>query len=217
MNDAQYAQLKAAGFPMKDHMRTSVRLSEDESKYCLNAIELGKPRNPEIVKRYAEVAAKHGLPPLPEGFRYGSGSSRILNIFHGLLYGKEQMRTLTDHIVSGDQAVQLTIHVTDDPGAGGANHHYHIDWLNDQAWRNELPNSLDIHFQEGPIKEAGVNGITQEALLAIVIDRLKSFQAGPYACEENGNALQSCQDALNALRSRTLKRINRGVEGTHEK
>ena len=32
------------------------------------------------------------------------------------------MRTLTDHIVSGDQAVQLQIEVQDEPGAGGANH-----------------------------------------------------------------------------------------------
>ena len=29
-------------------------------------------------------------------------------------------RTITDHVVSGDQAVQLTITVTDEPGAGGA-------------------------------------------------------------------------------------------------
>ena len=36
------------------------------------------------------------------------------------------MRELTDHIVSGDQAVQLQIEVTDEPGAGGANHEYRI-------------------------------------------------------------------------------------------
>jgi hypothetical protein len=38
------------------------------------------------------------------------------------------VRTLTDHIVEGDSANhQLTITVTDEPGAGGANHRYVID------------------------------------------------------------------------------------------
>jgi hypothetical protein len=127
------------------------------------------------------------------------------------------VRELTDHIVSGDQAVQLSITVTDNPGAGGANHAYHIDWTGDQTWLNEKPNSLDIHFQEGPIKEFGVNGITQEALLAIVIDRLRSFQAGPFACRENAIALTHCEDALMWLQRRTVARIKRGVEGTNQK
>lgn len=127
------------------------------------------------------------------------------------------MRTLTDHIVSGDQAVQLTISVTDEPGAGGANHKYHIDWTGDQTWKNEQPNSLDISFQNGPIKEFGVNGVTQEALLAIVIDQLRSFQAGPFACEANASAMHHCEMALGDLQERTRARIARGVEGTHQK
>lgn len=127
------------------------------------------------------------------------------------------MRNLTDHIVSGDQAVQLSITVTDEPGAGGANHRYHIDWQTDIAHdpTTVAVNSLDIHFQEGPIKEAGVNGITQEALLAIVIDRLKCFQAGPYACDANESALFYCRQALGKLQERTVARIACGVEGTH--
>ncbi|MFP5227560.1 MAG: ABC transporter ATPase [Acidobacteriota bacterium] len=126
------------------------------------------------------------------------------------------MRELTDHIVSGDQAVQLKITVTDDPGAGGANHAYSIEW--------DQPNHPDsvvgqcfIGFQNGPIRESGVNGITQEALLAIVIDRLRSFQAGPFANDCNALALEHCDEALNALQSRTWDRIKRGVEGTSQK
>lgn len=127
------------------------------------------------------------------------------------------MRTLTDHVVSGDKAVQLSITVTDEPGAGGANHAYHIDWCGDQDWKNEAPNSLDIHFQKGPIKESGVNGITQEALLAVTIDRLRSFQAGPFSCRENAIALTHCEEALMWLQRRTVARIKRGVEGTMQK
>jgi len=107
------------------------------------------------------------------------------------------MRELTEHIVSGDQAVQLTIKVVDEPGAGGANHRYLIQWtppektlptieeleriLAEDPYGGELLTlenqaiacgCCGIAFQNGPIKEFGVNGITQEALLAIVIDRL---------------------------------------------
>lgn len=118
------------------------------------------------------------------------------------------MRHLTDHIVSGDQAVQLGISVLDEPGAGGANHAYLITGFDDEVL---------VNFQNGPIKEAGVNGITGEALLAIEIDRLRSFQKGPYSCRENAIALTHCEEALMWLQRRTVERIKRGVEGTHAK
>jgi len=121
------------------------------------------------------------------------------------------MRTLTDHIVSGDQAVQLKIDVMDEPGAGGANHAYDIH-SDDGQWNWTTP----IRFQNGPIKEAGVNGITQEALLAIVIDRLHSFQEGPFACYENEKALEHARESLYWLQKRTVARIKRGVEGTNQ-
>lgn len=122
-------------------------------------------------------------------------------------------RLLTDHIVEGDSANhQLTISVTDEPGAGGANHAYLIGHDSDRSnWHDA------IRFQNGPIKECGVNGVTQEALLAIVIDRLKSFQSGPFACESNAMALDACKVALDHLQHRTRERIRRGVEGTHNK
>lgn len=134
------------------------------------------------------------------------------------------MRNLTDHIVSGDQAVQLDIQVTDDPGAGGANHRYVIHGFSDDTnpsakdWEHASGDrGLTVLFQNGPIKEAGVNGITQEALLAIVIDRLRSFQAGPFSCRENAIALTHCEEALMWLQRRTVARIKRGVEGTNQK
>jgi hypothetical protein len=132
------------------------------------------------------------------------------------------MRQLTDHIVSGDQAVQLLITVMDEPGAGGANHRYEITGFdtdtNPSRTDSAGTKSRDvIMFQNGPIKEAGVNGITQEALLAITIDRLRSFQNGPYKCRENAIALTHIEEALMWLQRRTVERIKRGVEGTHQK
>ena len=126
------------------------------------------------------------------------------------------MRKITDHIVSGDQAVQLEITVADEPGAGGANHCYQISGVNEESNPSNGYAALPrILFQNGSIKEAGVNGITQEALAAIIIDRLRSFQAGPYACADNEEALNHFVQGLRSLQNRTRTRINRGVEGTH--
>ena len=134
------------------------------------------------------------------------------------------MRELTDHIVSGDQAVQLKLTVVDKPGADGANHEYRIQGHNlkkHPAYVNvsedDIPQWETICFQNGAIKEAGVNGVTQEALLAIVIDRLRSFQAGQFSCRENAIALTHCEEALMWLQRRTVARIKRGVEGTTQK
>lgn len=123
------------------------------------------------------------------------------------------MRTITDHIVEGDSANhQLTITVTDEPGAGGANHAYLIGHDSEKNnWHDA------IRFQNGPIKECGVNGVTQEALLAIVNDRMRSFQAGPFACADNAEALVHGEVMLECLQRRTKSRLARGVEGTHQK
>ena len=72
-----------------------------------------------------------------------------------------------------------------------------------------------IKFQEGPIKECGVNGCCDEDLLNIVADRLEHFQQSEFACEENKMAIQKIDEALMWLRKRTMSREARGVEGTH--
>jgi len=119
------------------------------------------------------------------------------------------MRTITDHIVEGDSANhQLKIEVIDEPGAGGANHEYLVS-----GFGHDDPESVLIKFQNGPIKEAGVNGLTHEALLAIVMDRLNSFQDGPFTCTANACALEHIGIGLQFLQNRTKERIARGVEG----
>jgi hypothetical protein len=74
-----------------------------------------------------------------------------------------------------------------------------------------------IYFQQGPIAEAGVNGVSNEALLAVVEDRLQGFQAGEFANRETAIALTKVQEAIMWLHKRTRDRIARGVEGTHQK
>lgn len=127
------------------------------------------------------------------------------------------MRTINEHKVNPAND-KLTIHVLDDPGAGGANHHYMIttpDWTRAPDG-SDAHGVWDINFQNGPINENGINGVTHEALLAIVADRLRSFQAGPFACRENALALTKIEEAQHWLHSRTLARMQRGVEGTHK-
>lgn len=81
---------------------------------------------------------------------------------------------------------------------------------------NEPNESLvDIHFQEGPIKECGVNGVANEDLINMVICRLEHFQQSDYRCRENALAITALEEALLRLRKRTMARENRGVEGTH--
>lgn len=136
------------------------------------------------------------------------------------------MRELTDHIVPGDSANhQLKIEVIDEPGAGNACHHYKITGFNTRTnasdpfvERHGQPaEHATVLFQNGPIKDVGVNGITHEAYLAILIDRMRGFQAGEYKNQNNAIALKSLEDALFHLQRRTAERIARGVEGTHEK
>ena len=73
----------------------------------------------------------------------------------------------------------------------------------------------DIHFQEGPIKECGVNGVCNEDLINMVIDRLEHFQNSDFKCRENALAITALEEALLWLRKRTMGREQRGVEGTH--
>lgn len=129
------------------------------------------------------------------------------------------MRTIDDHKVNPANDT-LTITATDTPGAGGAQHRYVVYGFNNEANTSkftvdEPATELVILFQNGPIPEAGVNGVTQEVLLSIVADRLRSFQAGPFACRENALALTKIEEAQHWLQQRTLARMRRGVEGTH--
>ncbi len=133
-------------------------------------------------------------------------------------------RNITDHIVNPAND-KLTITVLDEPGQGGACHAYLIEGF-DAAARHPAERFLDLAaiggnhvllFQNGPIAEVGVNGITHEALLAILIDRMRGFQSGPFACRENALALTKLEEAQQWLSSRTRARMARGVEGTHQK
>ena len=72
-----------------------------------------------------------------------------------------------------------------------------------------------IQFQDGPIREVGVNGLMNEELIAIIVDRLEHFQGSEFRCRENALAITKLEEAMHWLRHRTEARKTRGVEGTH--
>lgn len=127
-------------------------------------------------------------------------------------------RQLADHKVRPAN-IELRIDVPDEPGPGGANHMYIIQGPvnSNPEFSPASPVHCILKFQKGPIGEAGINGITQEALLAVVIDRLRGFQSGDFSCRENAIALTHCEDALMWLQKRTLDRMARGVEGMNKR
>lgn len=108
------------------------------------------------------------------------------------------------------------IFALDDRGAGGANHEYQVRELL-PADATPLKDDIyaSIKFQNGAIKESGVNGCHNEDLIAIVIDRLQGFQSGDFKCRENAIAITKLEEALLWLNKRTADRRKRGVEGTN--
>jgi hypothetical protein len=101
-----------------------------------------------------------------------------------------------------------TVICRDEPGAGNACHVYEVT----QTGYGQM--SLgNVLFQNGAIQEVGVNGVQNEDLLAIVIDRLQAFQASKFGCRENSIAITKLEEALLWLNKRTNDRIKRGVEG----
>lgn len=72
----------------------------------------------------------------------------------------------------------------------------------------------EINFQEGPVKENGINGFNNEDLILMVLTRLRSFQESKFACRENEKAIEKLEECVMWLRKRTTDREIRNVEGT---
>lgn len=120
------------------------------------------------------------------------------------------MRAINDHksYIEGDLSDKLEVFATDEPGPGNACHAYFVSVGNPSFV------AAQVNFQKGPLQEIDFNGCSNESLLAIVVDRLKGFQSGPYSSRENAIALTKIQEAIMWLHQRTKTRMVRGVEGT---
>ncbi len=124
----------------------------------------------------------------------------------------DAVRMITSH---KSNAVNEAIDISADPRDaenGNASHEYKLYYID----QSEKACVQQLSFQHGPIGEVGVNGVTNEALLAIIIDRMQGFQSSKWSCRENAIVLTKLQEAMMWLQERTRERQNRGVEGTSQ-
>ena len=75
---------------------------------------------------------------------------------------------------------------------------------------------INIKYQEGPIKENGVNGCQVDDVIAFAKATLKKLNKPPYECDENWNAIAMLSKAQEHLGKRTKDREDRDVEGTSQ-
>lgn len=123
---------------------------------------------------------------------------------------RDDLGIINDHLHPGAlPRLQVTVATVGGP-KNGSFPNYSVFSSNGEA-------DVILRFQDGPILEVGINGVTNEALLAIVIDRLRDFQAGDFSCRENALALTHIETGLLWLHKRTADRIGRNVEGRMEK
>lgn len=120
-------------------------------------------------------------------------------------------REVTSHYDGHGLADSIKI-TSDEPdaNAGGAPHEYVMTIDGNQVG--------NIQFQHGARNSEGSTpGILDSCLLAIVIDRLKCFQAGPFSSRQNALVITKCEEALMWMKNRADERAARGVLGHNVK
>ncbi|MCZ6868088.1 MAG: hypothetical protein O7G84_01130 [Gammaproteobacteria bacterium] len=130
-------------------------------------------------------------------------------------YGVGMEHEITRHRRTGGSA-NPAIRITAKPKVDGHCHEYEFNMLPMRIGDGTMTPKVFacILFQDGIPAEVGINGTTEEALIAILIDRLERFNKGPYACRQNSLAITSLETAMHWLGDRTAERSEHGVEGT---
>ena len=73
----------------------------------------------------------------------------------------------------------------------------------------------ELRFQHGTIPEVGINGVTNETLLAALIHRTKHLNT-KFPSRQNALAITKMEEALMWFENRTAERKARGVEGQNK-
>ncbi|EXS83097.1 hypothetical protein [Acinetobacter baumannii] len=127
-----------------------------------------------------------------------------LLIDHFLGYANRELKPQEiDKVVNGEMVEGITAY---------AQGHYYKISANPET-QNAKDFEISLHFQDGPIPEHGVNGVTSEALLKVLIPRTKTLDEKSPS-ELNKKAIIYMESALEEFNKRTAERRARGVEGT---
>ncbi len=93
-----------------------------------------------------------------------------------------------------------------------------IENKTDEDSKNKEPKDfINITFQNGTVRNNGVNGAQMEDVIDLLINRLLGFQRGPLSCRENALAITKLEEARMWLNERTRKRSEQGVKGKMKK
>ena len=78
---------------------------------------------------------------------------------------------------------------------------------------------FSISWQDKPLGQGQdaeeATGAFVETVVQAALDRLEFYQAGPFECNENDEAIVYLENALGAMVRRTKRRVADGTEGTH--
>jgi hypothetical protein len=88
-----------------------------------------------------------------------------------------------------------------------------LGYVEDYIQKANNIKTVHFTFQEGPIKENGVNGVQYDILINVakcIIEKLNKA----HPCRQNLHAIAHLEEALTWLEKRTQDRIARDVEGT---
>jgi hypothetical protein len=76
---------------------------------------------------------------------------------------------------------------------------------------------LQVRFQEGHVKQVGVNGCFVEDLIDAAIARIRFYQSGELACAENEATLVFLVAARGAMDRRRANRLAQGVAHPYDR
>ena len=74
----------------------------------------------------------------------------------------------------------------------------------------------EIPWQNGPVREDGINGIQADDVLGQVLTYLEAVNVEPYVNEHTSTAIAHIDAARRELRLRTAEREAAGTEGTSQ-
>ena len=77
-------------------------------------------------------------------------------------------------------------------------------------------NFYNIVFQEGAVKEVGINGCQTPDIINVLIKELTLLNVAPHATRETSMAITKLDEAAMWLDKRIKDREARGVEGTQK-